>query len=450
MLRILTLLSLFIHMASLAATQTAYGNAFLMLRWISLFALAGFGGLNWIVGRQGSLLNSVNTRVLIYLALWGLTVLNAEYILFSSYRWIAHAMIVVSALVFLPRALRMTDLSKLLWALKLIVAVILVVSYFRPAPLTNLDVANMYRGILGNANVLGHMSAVGCLLFLHGFVTQKGRLLGQLQGAMAGLAGILLIQSGARSSLVAIVGGFLVFYVLYKSKLSRYFMLGILGAMAGATAVLVVIPNPSESISEFVLKHKNEIQYSRIAGNSATERMVFTRLPLWERHWEGFKERPLLGWGFGLDSDTDLSGWSGEWAAVGRAGRDPTNDVMYSLESGGIVGLFAYLFMLGLIFKASIPRAMRLMFDANLRRPGYELLGSAYDVWKAFYCLTVLLIVMFEFDNTAFAAGNFFAALLWASLGLSMWSSGMLMHRLRRPAPVPSSLRSHAAVLPAE
>jgi O-antigen ligase len=441
LLRSLTLLTLFIHLASLAATQTAYGAGFSMLRWISLFALAGFGGLNWIASGQRSLrLKSVNNRVLIYLALWGLTVVNAgEYFLFSGYRWVAHAAIVVATLVFLPGIIREKDVSKLLWALKLIVAVILVVSYFRPAPLTIFDVPNMYRGILGNANALGHMSAVGCLLFLHGYFTQKGRLLGQLQAAMAGLAGILLIYSGARSSLVAFVGGFLVFYVFYKSRLSRYVVLGIVGVVVA----LVISPELSERISTFVIKHQE------IKIDSITDRILFSRSSSWESHWEGFNDRPLLGWGFGVDKDSNLSGWTGDWTALGVVGRDPVNDIMYSLESGGIVGLFAYLFMLSLIFKAWIPRTLRSMFDTELRQPGYELLASTYEAWKVFYSLTVLLIVMFELDNTALAAGNFFAALFWVSLSLSMWLCAMLMSSLRRPAPIPSSLRSHIALLPA-
>src|SRR5262249_37782108 len=123
MLRSLTLLCLFIHLASLAATQTAYGASFSMLRWFSLFAFTGFGALCWgTSGKKFPLLQTINTRVVIYLVLWGATVIYADYPLFSSYRWVAHAMIIVSALVFLPSVVRMTDISKLLLVLKLIVA----------------------------------------------------------------------------------------------------------------------------------------------------------------------------------------------------------------------------------------------------------------------------------------------------------------------------------------
>lgn len=441
MLRGLTLLSLFAYLAALAATQTAYGASFSVLRWFSLFALAGFGGLSWIVGGQRSLrLNSVNIRVLIYLTLWGLTVITGEYPLFSSYRWFAHAMIVVSALVFLPQVLRMTDASKVLLALKLIVVVILFVSYIHPAPKTYLDDPGLYRGILGNPNALGHFAAVGCLLFLHGFLTQKGTRWGQFQGAMAGLAGVLLLQSGARSSAVAFFGGFFFLYVFYKAHLSRYLML----ALVAASAAFAVVPNLPEDISHFVFKKAINTE------NTTLERLTFTRRGVLDSSWKGFEERPLLGWGFGMDSNSNLSNWSGEWQAVGWAGRDTVNDITYVLESGGVVGLFAYVFMLSLIFKAWVPGPLRPMLRVWLPGPQGERLAAVYEVQKVFYCLTVLLMVMFEFDNTALSAGNFFSALFWVSMGLSLGLYATLMSSLRRPAPIPSALRSHAAVLPAE
>jgi O-antigen ligase len=434
------MLSLFVHLFASAATQTAYGADFSMLRWYSLFALAGFGGLHWIIGGQTPLrMKSVNTRVLIYFALWGLTVVNSEYPLFSSYRLLAHAMIVVSALVFIPPFLRTTDASKLLLALKVIVAVILVASYFWPAPLNRLDVINMYRGIFGDANSLGHMSAVGCLLFLHGFFIQRRGRWGQLQGALAGLAGIMLIQSGARSSFLTLLAGLLVFYLLYRSQLPRY--VAILGII-GAVSTPIIFPSIQEDISRFVFKKSTDENASTLV------RVLSSHQPVLDKHWEGFKERPLLGWGFGLDKDTKLSRWNGSWSSTAATGRDPVNDIMYTLESGGVVGLFSYVFLLSVIFKAWIPAAERSMLKARLRQPGYEPLSLMYETQKIFYCLAAALIVMFEFDNTALSAGNFFAALLWVSLGLALGMYSVLMYSLRRPAPIPNSLRRPTAALP--
>jgi len=429
-LRKATLLCLLVHLVALAASQTAYREGFLALRWVSLFAMTGFGALDWVTSPPSpASLRSVAVRVLVYLSLWGLTVVNSDHSLFSAYRWSAHAMIVVASLVFLPRLIRLTDAAKLLLALKLIVGVVLVVSYFRPAERTYLDNPSLYRGILGNPNALGHMAAVGGLLFLHGFITQRRTRWGYFQGAMAGLAGVLLIQSGARSSTLAFLGGFLVMYVLYRSSLSRNLVIG----AAIAVAALALSPDLTVRISAFIFKHSEFDQTSEVV-----DRITASRQTAWENHWQGFKERPWLGWGFGVDRNADLSKWNGDLTALGVTGRDPVNDVMYTLESGGVLGLFAYFYVLALIMKAWIPAPVRATLDTALRRRGNEQLASLYDANKAFVCLTGLLIVMFEWDNTALAAGNFFAALLWVSLGLSLGSHSKLMRSLHRPSPAPA------------
>ena len=414
--------------------------SFFMLRWYSLFALAGFGGLNWMTGGQTPLrMKSVNTRVLIYFALWGLTVINAESPLFSSYRLLSHAMIVVPALIFIPSLFRITDVPKLLMVLKVIVAVILVASYFWPAPLSRLDVANMYRGIFGNANSLGHMSAIGCLLFLHGFLIQRRGRWRQLQGAMAGLAGVLLIQSGARSSFLTLMAGLLVFYWLYRTQLPRY--VAIL-AIIGAVSTPIIFPSIQDGISRFVLKQSRDI------NTSTLERVISSHQPVLESQWEGFKERPLLGWGFGIDKDSHMDRWDGSWSFATVTGRDPVNDIMYTLEGGGVVGLFSYVLLLSVIFKAWVSAAERSMLEARLRQPGYEQLSFMYETQKIFCCLAVALIVMFELDNTALSAGNFFSALLWVSLGLALGMYSELMYSLPRPAPILNSLRRPTAALP--
>src|SRR5262245_53926699 len=113
-LRKLTLLGLAIHLLALAATQTAYGAEFAMLRWYSLFMFAGFGALYTMTMPKMQLgLEPVNARVWIYVALWGLTVANAEYPLFSFYRWAVHMAIVIAGLIILPQVLRISDAGKL-------------------------------------------------------------------------------------------------------------------------------------------------------------------------------------------------------------------------------------------------------------------------------------------------------------------------------------------------
>jgi O-Antigen ligase len=418
MLRSLTLFSLIVHLASLAATQTAYGASFSMLRWLSLFALTSFGGLYWLTGRQRRLrFQSVNLRVAIYLGLWGLTVVNAEYPLFSLYRWGAHAMIVVSALVFLPGSIRRAEASKALLVLKVIVAAILIASYFRPVRLTVFDNHNWYRGIFGNSNSLGEMAAVGCLLFLHGLLTQRETRWRYLQAMLAGLAALLMFESGGRSSVVAFLGGFIALYVLYNRRVSRY----IVSATLVVSIAIGILPSLQQSVGTFIMKHSYESQ-----SGEALDFLRLSHQRVWERSWEGFTERPLLGWGFGEDSSANLSAWNGELTALGYAQRDPVSDILYSLETGGIIGLTAYLVIMALIFKVWILSKVQSALDVALYQRSREALAAAYDVQKVCCCTTILLIVLFEFDNTALSAGNFFSALLWIALGQSLGLSRMM------------------------
>lgn len=442
MLRSLTLISLTVHLVSLAATQTAYGAGFSLLRWLSLFALTSFAGLYWLTsGQRGLRSQSVELRVAICLGLWGLTVVNAEYPWFSGYRWGAHAMIVVSALVFLPACIRLADAPRAVLVLKLIVAAVLLASYFRPVRLTAFDNHNWYRGIFGNANSLGEMAAVGCLLFWHGFLTQRGAWRRYLQATLAGLAAFLMFEAGGRSAVVAFVGGVITLYILYGGRVSRHLVYGTIGILIA----IAVLPNLQQRVGTFIIKHSTEYQSA-----GALDALIFSHRRVWESSWEGFTQRPVLGWGFGADSSSNLSAWNGELTALGFAQRDPVNDILYSLETGGIIGLIAYLTIVALIFKAWMPGRLRSRLDVALHQRGLEPLGSAYDVQKLSCCTTVLLIVLFEFDNTALSAGNFFSALLWISLGQSLGLSRRLMRGVTDAPPASVSLRRHSAEVPAE
>ncbi len=78
------------------------------------------------------------------------------------------------------------------------------------------------------------------------------------------------------------------------------------------------------------------------------------------------------------------------------------NDLTFALETGGIVGLFAYIFMLSIASKLWISHDLLVRFKASLCPSDYGIARSVLDAQQAFMSLTVLLIVLFEFDDTAF------------------------------------------------
>lgn len=219
MLRSLTLFWLVVHLASLAASQTVYGTAFFSLRWISLGALTTVGGAWWLLQKRKAVrLDFVKLRVFLYLVAWTVTVIASDHPLFSGYRLAAHSMVIVTALVFLPEVLRTRDYTFIILALKVIIATVLVVSYLRPAPLTVFDSPDWFRGILGNANSLGHMAAVGVVLFVHGYFSVPSRVQQVLHAIMAALAFALLVDSHARSSFIAAFAGLAVLIYITTAR----------------------------------------------------------------------------------------------------------------------------------------------------------------------------------------------------------------------------------------
>ena len=409
LLRSIAIFWLLVPLASLAASQTEFGAAFYSMRWISLGACAASAWLSWMSTKTVRL-GFVKFRVAIYLAAWTITVLASDHPLFSSYRFGVHSAIVVTTLIFLPEIMRLREYSVLLVSLKVMIAVILVVSYLRPAPMTGFDNPEYFRGILGNPNAFGHMAAVGAILFVHGFLTASNALWRQVNGGLAALALVLLVNSGARSSFIAASAGFFVLYFYYRERLSNYVMLAVVGGLLA----LIALPSLPAEILRRVFKHD-------ILENSDNvwDQLAASRHSVWERHIEGFLQRPLAGWGFGVDADTNLTGWNGEFASTGFTGRDPVNDTLYSLESGGVIGVMAYFLLVALLFRAwrskSEPRNPAMADESFIRDQGLK-----KQLHVAFLALACAMAVLFQFDNTALAAGNFFAALFWVTLGASV------------------------------
>jgi O-antigen ligase len=421
--RTLTLVSLLCYLASLAATQTAYGGPFLPIRWISLASFSFFGALSWLANDRRLPLGELAFRVVVYLFLWSLTAINGVYPQFSTYRLIAHALVVVSCLILLPQAIQFSDGARLLHILKVLIATTLIISWLSPAPLTAFDSANQFRGIFGNSNSLGHMAAIGCLLFMHGVLTKSGSRSAQIQLVLAAFSAILLIRSGARSSSVALLAGLIALFVVKKELNARNMLIGWGIVISG----LIITLTLQSRVEGFIFK-----RLSNESVESRTSSLTISRLPTWSASWEGFKERPILGWGFGVDSDTDLSNWHGQFTAVGFTGRDALNDLTFTLETGGIVGCIAYFFMLTIALRMWIPPIQLAWFASGLRQSELAITKSALQAQQAFACLNLLLIVLFELDDTALSAGSFPSVLLWTSLGISTALRTLLLHELPR------------------
>lgn len=325
---------------------------------------------------------------------------------FSGLRYAAHAAILIPMMVLIPGVMTLRDFGHLLNVFMAICFFILAGSIALSSPQPTMSPHGWYRGIVGNPNALGHFSAIGLLLFSHAFLSSNRLLKRRIFGGLALLAFAMLLWSYARSSAIAAFVGLAVLYVFHRSAVSKNFAI----AFGSLGISLIFIPGLLEALEKRIVKHDVIDSSSNLA-----DRILQSRSFVFERSLEAFWERPIFGWGFGVDADTDLATWSGQLTSTGFTGRDPVNDMLYTLETGGVIGFFAYFLLLALILRVWRQRHGAKVL-AVIEPEGHGLARH----YVAFLSLTVTLAVLFQFDNTALAAGNFFGVLFWLSLGCSL------------------------------
>lgn len=398
------LITLLFYLGGLAVTQTAYGWRFMATRWVALTVFFGVSGLVWI---HSHAYNRILHRdaglgvVLAYLSCTLLSVFNAENFTFSGLRWGVHAMMLLAFMVFLRETLTVKDVNRIALFLKVITLGLLVLSYIKPAPLTVYDDARIYRGAMGNANTLGHIAALGALLFFHGVLSSKNPL-GRIVQAISGVYALATLwATGARSSLVFLLAGVTLICIFYGVlRLPVIIALGII-----LLTIMSFTSRLEESALQFVFKQQTQ------SAGGLVDKVFETRLPIWSRSWNSFLERPILGWGFGAASSIKRD-WVIRPYAIGAHKRDDTNDILFILEGSGLIGFGGYLALVGLLFSQSPPRRQLRVFRTNGIGMNSEI-TMRYHLHALMYILSVSLVVLFMWDCSAFSAGSFPAAVLW-------------------------------------
>jgi hypothetical protein len=399
--------------------------------------------------------------VFVYLGATLLSVAAAENYEFSGLRWVTQGMLILSCMVFLRGTFNPEKVEDLLLPLKVISLILLLISFVLPPPLNVYD--NPYfRGAMGDSNSFGHVSAICALVFLQGAITARKGSWRIVQSVVAALAIIMLIRSGARSSMAAFIAGFILisyYFGLTRSLLSK-------GVILLVVAFLVASPGLHEEIGSFITKdekeggkHSKAIALEMYLKSGILSGAVFaTRERLWSEAWKGFLERPLLGWGFGANANIPR-----EWT-IGPTGshmtRDVTNDLLFALEGGGLVGFLGYLALMVSILKCSptrqeiliIRKSFKKESDSSSMKWGYRFshgkasrsipgefagpgrggdnrnmedwaLSRAY-VHSQMYILSVGLFVLFLFDGSAFSAGSLISAIFWVAAGAANLTRG--------------------------
>jgi tetratricopeptide (TPR) repeat protein len=158
---------------------------------------------------------------------------------------------------------------------------------------------------------------------------------------------IVLYRTGTRGTLLGLVGGLIVTAILIAifGRSHRWARKISLGVLLGAVILGGVFWLNKDSA--FV---KSSPVLERFASISLTEQTTKSRLMIWNMSWQGFKERPLLGWGpenyiLVFNKYYDPAMYSQEqWF-------DRSHNVIFDwLISAGALGLLAYLSLFVIAF----------------------------------------------------------------------------------------------------
>ena len=323
---LLALLSLFCYVASLAIALTWYGAGLMNLRWFALSAVLITSTFYWAFSKQDKFYQwekNDNMIVLVYLILTFLSVIAAENPLFSGLRWVSHGLMILTLLILLKNSLTLDQAAGILLFLKAVISVLLLVSWLKPPSTVKVGGGLLaYAGVFGSSNALGQVAAVGTILYLHGFLTDKAKWMRVGQVGMSGLALWIMWLTGSRSAFVAFLAGLAMMYYFYpKLVRGKIFVAVLLVASMGIAA-----PGIPGKIQHVILRSSKPVE-------NVSEQLLITRKSVWEAGWTGFQKRPLLGWGFGAASGIPKE-WKVELKALGTVNRDAVNDTLFVLEGG--------------------------------------------------------------------------------------------------------------------
>ena len=107
------------------------------------------------------------------------------------------------------------------------------------------------------------------------------------------LESLVLYHTATRGAILGIIGGLLISWILIaflsSNKKTRLAHISLLAGMAVIIGGFLFLKT-----ADFV---KNSPVLSRFAGISLTEGTTESRLTIWKMSWQGFKEKPIFGWG---------------------------------------------------------------------------------------------------------------------------------------------------------
>ncbi len=202
-------------------------------------------------------------------------------------------------------------------------------------------------GTFGNSTYFAIYAAmhifIAALLYLKDGAQNKLR---WIYGVVAFLNLIILYYTQTRGAILGLIGGTFLALLLValfdkeRPQLRKYAVGGVV------TVVLLILGFLAIKNSDFVMKNP---VLNRFATISLTEQTTVSRFMIWQMSFDGFKERPIFGWGqdnfiYVFAKYYNPKMWNQEpWF-------DRSHDVFFDwLIAGGALGLLAYLSLFGVM-----------------------------------------------------------------------------------------------------
>lgn len=258
-------------------------------------------------------------------------------------------------------------------------------------------------GRLGNSSYLGVYMLFHMFIAAWLFVKTKSANLRYLYGALFFIFGFVLLRTGTRGSTLGLLGGsvlafsYMALMAPKRAAIKKWALGGLLAIVLTAGGLWILRD------TTFV---RENAMLNRVANITLAEGNI--RFMIWNMALEGVKERPILGWG-----QENFSYVFNKYYEPALYAAEPWYDRTHNifldwLITGGILGLVAYLFILGTaLWYAIIAPAW-----SRLRRGVLD--ESKFTVTEQALLLGLLAAYMFHnlfvFDNLA--SWIFYAAVL--------------------------------------
>ncbi|MEK7646857.1 MAG: O-antigen ligase family protein [Patescibacteria group bacterium] len=198
-------------------------------------------------------------------------------------------------------------------------------------------------GTFGNATYMAIFMMFQAFLAIYLFLRAENRYWKILWAALFAIEAPVIFLTATRGAILGFAGGIILLVFLLsifsQNRRAKFGAMGVIAGIAFLGGAFWLMRDTDFVKSNYVL--------SRFSGLSLHERTVESRFTIWGMSWEGFKERPLLGWGpenynivFNKYYDPKL--WRQEpWF-------DRSHNVIFDwLITGGVLGLLAYLSIFG-------------------------------------------------------------------------------------------------------